>query len=197
MLRAHFGSLTLEGTTYVHEAAAVVGDEGGCAGLMDVANLFVEDGGGYLGELDGKQATEAAAGVGLGHLLEFDSTGVLDQRSWFLGYTKLTKEVARVMIGDEACGHATNVGDAEDVDDEVAELVGLFANGGGTLEHVWVVGEEFGVVDLDHRRARTGGCDDVVVGLKRLDEVACDISGFLTVAAVEADLPAAGLGFGE
>ena len=37
----------------------------------------------------------------------------------------------------------------------------------------------------------------MVVGLECLDEVACHNGCFLTVATVEADLPAAGLGFGE
>ena len=54
------------------------------------------------------------------------------------------------MVSYQTLRHAADLGDTEDVDDEVRQLVSPLTNGGSTFEHVGIISEELRVVVLDH-----------------------------------------------
>ena len=122
---------------------------------------------------------------------------VLDKRPRLVRDTQLTQQVAGVVVGHEARGSSADLRHAQNVHDEVGQLVGFLGNRLRAVEHLGVVSEKLYVVDLDHRRAGAGRHDDVLIGFEGLDEVTRDLGSLFAVAAVEADLPTACLILGE
>ncbi len=86
-----------------------------------------------------------------------------------------------------------NLVDAEHVDQEARQLIGLRRQRVGFGQPVRIVGEELGIVHLDHAGAGAGGRDHVVEAAEALDDALGEIARRAAVAGVVGGLAAAGL----
>ena len=107
--------------------------------------------------------------------------------------------MARRVEGDRVREVRADVGHAEDVDEELAQLVDLRRDRRDALRQARVdaaVGRQAGderVIATDHRRARARRRDDGVIAGERVDEPLDERDARVLVARVEVHLAAAGL----
>ena len=89
-----------------------------------------------------------------------------------------------------------DVGHAQDIDQELRQLVGLRGHRGGPVLEVGraELARHAGVLVPDRADARAGRGHDRVVALERLDEGADDGHRLARVTGIDVHLPAAGLG---
>ena len=92
---------------------------------LDVLGLGVDDGAGDVAVLDREGAAEAAAHVAVLHLDEGQALHAGEQLARLGPDAELAQARAGIVIGDGAVEGGLDLGDAEHVDQEARELVGL------------------------------------------------------------------------
>ncbi len=186
-------SFALELARHVHQAAEVARENGVGRGFSDVLALARNDGVGEFAVFDGKEPTEAAAGLGL---LELDETEALDageQTPRLRLDAELAQARAGIELGDRSVVARRHLFDAEHVDEETDEFVGFVGETLSLQRHIRFAREKLGIVRGEHAPAGTARHDDVVAVLERIDRLLRQIFGGRPVAGVVGRLAAARL----
>ena len=157
------------------------------------ARLLLDDGVGDVGVLDAERAAEAATDVRVRKFGERQAVDRLEQTARLVADAELAQARARVVIGDRAGEGGIDLGHAAHVDQKADQLVDLGLERLGARLPGRLVGEEAGVVQLEHAAARARRRHHVVVGLERFDHLPGDGAGVGPVAGVVGGLAAAGL----
>ncbi len=193
MADLHVGSHAAELAGDVHEAAEVARHQRAGAALHHGRGLALDDGVGQLAVFHREGAAEAAAHVGVLGFDEVEAPHGAEQAPRLLADAELAQARTGVVVGHRAVEGGIDAADAHHVGQEGHELVGA----GGQLlrlgQHVGIVGEELGIVALDHAGAGAGGRDDVVVAREGPDHLRGDGRGGAAVPGIVGGLPAAGL----
>ncbi len=136
MQRLDGDAALLDATTDMHEATAVAGGNAVCASSGCIVNLVGQHCAGDLGVFYGEGATEAAADFRLFHFHQFYAGEGIEEGSRLSQGAQFPAEVTALVIGDFACRIGgflfhigVEVGDSEDVHDELGELEGAAGQG--------------------------------------------------------------------
>ena len=193
-----------EAAADVHEAGVVAHDEDLGARGHDVGDLVREHRGGGLGVLHGEGAAESAADLGVGQVDEGQAFNVAQEAVGAVTDLGDTQRVARRVVGDGVGEVGAHVFQAENVGDELGQVVGVLGDELGLLGQLvvaHVLGDDLLLV-ARCTGAGAGGDDDGVPlavehGLEGLDVVAGDLGCVFEVAGVGVHLSAAHLVFRE
>ena len=113
---------------------------------------------------------------------------------WFLDAQK-TGGVAGFVERHLLVQRSTNIGDTENVDDEIGEFVETIGNALSTDRPLWFVSQDLHVLMLHCERAGAGKADDGFCIFDRFDRVLDGSLGSFDVAGVDQRLAAADLFF--
>lgn len=141
-----------------------------------------------LRKLDGEGAPETAAPSFGGMFDQFESLHETEQCVNRRGHIDFTACMAADMDGGATLEPGAEVGDADPIDEELAQLE-------HALAHVGLL-DEVGVVATDHGGTRAGGADDHIVAVEDLAETFGELLCLGTFPGVEVWLSAAGLVLG-
>ena len=188
----------------VHEAGVVAHDEDFGARGHDVGDLVREHGGGGLGVLHGEGAAETAADLGVGQVDEGQALDGAQEAVGAVADLGDTQRVAGRVVGDGVGEVGAHVLEAQNVGDELGEVVGVLSDALGLLREMLVahvLGDDLLLV-ARCTGAGAGGDDDGVPlavehGLEGPDVVADNLCGVFEVAGVGVHLSAADLVFRE
>ena len=167
--------------------------------------LGAAHGGADAAVLDGEEAAESTAVVGVGQVDDFEAFDAVKQSAGLPVDAELAIEMAAGMVGGFALQLGAGVDYAEDVYEEFGELEGDGCESFGLVGEVGLLGfleDDFEKVAC-HGGAAAGGCDDGIdfaafhEGREDREEAAGQFAGFVAIAGVEGGLTAAGLLFGE
>src|SRR6185312_4871685 len=136
---------------------------------------------------------EAAAHFGAGQLLERQPLDGGKQLARLLLDAELAQSRTGVVIGRDAVIMRLDTFHPAHIGEEGDELVSALREMLGTLEQRRLVGEELGVMFLDHAAAGAGRHHDIVEALERIDDLARDRLGVGLVAGIVGGLATAGL----
>ena len=186
-------ALALQLAGHVHQAAEVAGKQRGRAGRGDRFGLLLDDGVGDVGILDAERAAEAAAHIGVLQFDQLQSGDRFQEPPRLVADGKLAQARAGVVIGHRAGEGGVDRRHAAHIDQKADQFEHLGGKRHRAILPSRVVGEQLGVVHLQHPGARAGRRHDVVVRLERRDHLTGDGSRVLAVAGVVGRLPAAGL----
>ena len=195
---------TREAAADVHEARVVAHDEDLGARGHHVGDLVREHRGGGLGVLHGEGAAETAADLGVGQVDEGQALDGAQEAVGAVADLGDTQRVAGRVVGDGVGEVGAHVLQAENVGDQLGQVVGVLGDALGLLGQLvvaHVLGDDLLLV-ARCTGAGAGGDDDGVPlavehGLEGLDVVAGDLRGVFEVAGVCVHLSAADLVFGE
>ena len=145
-----------------------------------------------------KDAAEAAAFLGMGQVHDLRASHICQECPRLAVDLHAAREMTGWMIGERPVPLRAHVGDVETVHEIFGEFVDAFPQCLCAWQPSGIVGEEFGIIVLDHMRTRTGGHHDVAGrAFEDADGVRRDLARFLAQACVEVGLSAAGLVGGE
>ena len=170
-------------------------------GAADVGGLVRQHRRGHVRVLHREGAAEAAALVGLGQFDQFDAADRAQQVQLAVAEPEQAHAVAAGVVGDPVrevrAQLRRRVGDAQDIHQELGELVGFGSDVGGPgfQPGVPAAAGDHGVLVLHGGDAGAGRCDGdvVLIVFEGLHMVGDDGQRLLEVAAVDVHLPAAGL----
>ena len=201
---AHPGVDAGQATADVHEAGVVAGAQDLGARGHHVAHLVGEHRGGGLGVLHGEGAAEAAADLGIGQVDEGERLDGLEKTVGAVGDLGDPQRVAGGVVGDRVREVGAHVLGAQDIDEQLGEVVGVSGDlldplGQGRVAHV--LGHEALLVAGGAGAGARGDDDGVPLAVEDGGEgvhvVARDLGGLLEVAGVGVHLAAADLSLRE
>ena len=97
------------------------------------------------------------------------------------------------MIGRGACEFGVDGGDPHHAGEESDQLEAARGDIAGARRHVRIVLEQHRIMLAQHAGARAGRRDDIIIALKRLDDLPRDRLGVIPRAGIIGGLPAANL----
>ena len=188
----------------MHEAGVVAHDEDLGARGHHVGDLVREHRGGGLGVLHGEGAAETTADLCVGQVDEGEALDGAQEAVGAVADLGDTQRVAGRVVGDRVGEVGAHVLEAQNVGDELGEVVGVFSDALGLLREMLVahvLGDNLLLV-ARCTGAGAGRDDDGVPlavehGLESLDVVTGDLRGVFEVAGVCVHLSAADLVFRE
>ena len=107
----------------VHQAGGVTGRHHVGTRAPNSVDLVGQHGGGGVGVLQTERAPEPAARLGFGELDEVQATHGAEECQRPVSHAQHPQAVAGRVVGDPVGKVGTDIGDAEDVDDELRQLV--------------------------------------------------------------------------
>ena len=183
----------------VHQARRVGRGEHAGAGRLDGRDLVGAHRQRRVRVLRGERPAEPAALVGIGQVHQRQPVDGLEQPPRPVADAQAANRVAGRVEGHRVGEHGADVGDAEDVDEELGQLVDARDDGRDGVHEGRVMrglGERR-VVLADHDRARWRRRDDRVVAREHVGEPPDQRHALRAVAGVEVHLAAARLALGE
>ncbi len=177
----------------VHETAEVAAEQHVGAGRRHGRRLLGDHGVRDVGILDAERAAEAAAGLGVGELLQHEAFDRAEQPARLAAHAAFAQARAGIVIGDGPVEARFGARDAEHVDEELGQFVGLRRKDVGARLPVRIALEQLGIVHAHLAGAGAGGRDDIVAMLECGDHLFGDRARRRAVAGVEGRLAAAGL----
>lgn len=134
----------IESALDVHEAclvctAEIVGSGGKCE-----CNFFLDHMSRNLRLFNAECAAEPTAAVSFGHFNVAEPLYILQKSKGLLFYAEHASEVAALVIGDRAIEVGANVGDAQNINDELGEFVNARSKIGNFIAVFDIVCEKWG-----------------------------------------------------
>ena len=179
----------------MRQAGVVAGDDDLGAGLGDVCRLVSAHGDGHVGVLHGEGAAEAAALVRSGELDEVDALDGPEKLQRPVPHPQQPERVAGRVVGHAVREPRPDVRDAEDVDEELGELVDSRRDLLDLARQALVASApgDHRVLVADRADARPRRGDHRVVVPEHVDEATHERDGLTGIPRVRQHLAAAGL----